>query len=256
MRNFERQADLFCFQVGIDPAHMISSFMKLGVAHHDDGKRTNWHHFTIPQRIDFLRRCEEKPEMVNQHKKKLNRSLVIFILVMISLILLTYSFRLNSGAVEVDLNLFVNNIHQKIQKDPENPGLYKLLGLVYYEMKKWRQSKRAYEISLKLNYNQPEILNNLAWLLLKSGDKDFYDPKRALRLVRDAVELKETHYNLDTLAEAYHANGMYKEAFLASKRALEALKTEANVTGTDRVYLKKQLERMKKAYLNKSSIKI
>jgi len=75
MRNFERQADGFCFESGINPNYMISSFKKLGERLGDDGKASNWHHYNLSQRIDFIEKGKQNPGIITQHDKKVKRGL-------------------------------------------------------------------------------------------------------------------------------------------------------------------------------------
>lgn len=250
MRNFERQADLYCFQSGIDPVHMISAFKKLGSGTHENEKKSNWHHFNISERIDFIKKSISNPEMIIRHDKKVRNSLAIFIVIMIVFTFL--SFNPYAGKLEnkLDLNLMANVVESKIKKRAEKPELYKLLGMIYYEQGKWGESKRAFERSLQLNYNQPEALNDFAWLLLKCPDERFLNKKKALEFAKHALKLRKESYILDTLAEAYYENSMFNEAFIASKFALE-------IARKNRKYYKKQFEKMKKAHkLFKSVIKI
>jgi uncharacterized protein HemY len=162
------------------------------------------------------------------------------------------SFNPYAGKLEnkLDLNLMANVVESKIKKRAEKSELYKLLGMIYYEQGKWGESKRAFERSLQLNYNQPEALNDFAWLLLKCPDERFLNKKKALEFAKHALKLRKEAYILDTLAEAYYENSMFNEAFIASKFALEMARK-------NRKYYKKQFEKMKKAHrLFKSVIKI
>jgi Zn-dependent protease with chaperone function len=236
MRNFERQADTYCFASGVDPNHLITSFMKLGAHVGDDGKKPNWHHYNISQRIDFLRECKDNPGEITRHATKVKRSLKVFLTLMV--IFTAVSFY-------TPQNLFYHAVEKafqhKIEQEPDNPRLYAGLGEVSYQMEKWEKSKNAYEKSLKLEYQQPEVLNNLAWLYLKCPDETLLNPKRALILAEDAAELSQPPHILDTLAEAYFQNSMYKQAFLASQKAL--FKANDNIS-----YYKKQYKKMLKFY--------
>lgn len=245
MRNFERQADMYCFEAGIDPNHLISSFEKLGGHVGDDGKKSNWHHYNIPQRIGFLRECMEAPQQIVKHNKKVKRALGIFLvsLFIVSAVSFYAPADLNNHAREIW-------VQKRIEENPKDPQLYWLLGMVSYEMEKWEQAKNAYENALHLEYGQPQVLNNLAWLYLKCPDERLLNRRRALTLAEDAAKLNPAPHVLDTLAEAYFQNSMYEEAFKAARQAL--LKAVEN-----RKYHKEQLEKMKKFYQKfKSSIKI
>ncbi len=69
MRNFEREADLYCFDSGIDPAYLISSFEKLGGGI-SEKRGSNWHHFSIMERIEFLEECRENRAEISRHRNK------------------------------------------------------------------------------------------------------------------------------------------------------------------------------------------
>ncbi|NIO82496.1 MAG: M48 family metalloprotease [Candidatus Aminicenantes bacterium] len=236
MRNFERQADTYCFASGVDPNHLVTSFMKLRVHVGDDGKKPNWHHYNISQRIDFLRKCKDNPGEITRHATKLKRSLRVFLTSMI--IITAVSFYTPPNLL---YQAWEKVFQHRIEQEPDNPRLYAGLGQMSYQFEKWEESKNAYEKSLKLEYQQPEVLNNLAWLYLKCPDETLLNPKRALILAEDAAELSQPPHILDTLAEAYFQNSMYKQAFLASQKAL--LKANDNIS-----YYKKQLKKMLKYY--------
>lgn len=250
MRNFERQADLYCFESNIDPHHMISSFNKLGHVVGDDGSRTNWHHFNIPQRVEFLRRAMEKPEEILEHKQKLRNGMAIFLMAMI--VFTAFAFRPRYASLEnvLDYGRMTKVLETRASQDPQNPQLFRLLGDLYYEMENWFQAKFAYERSLEIEHRQPEVLNNLAWLLLKCPNEDVRDYKFALELASRAIVMKPSAHIYDTLGEAFYENGKYKEAFIAASKALELARENLQ-------YYRDQLKKMKKAYLSfRDTIKI
>jgi len=236
MRNFEREADVYCFHAGVNPNNLVSSFDKLERHLGSDDKKSNWHHFTIPQRVNFLESCMEDPDKIVKHEKKVKRSLKFFLTFML-IFLIPFSYMmitLPSSPLEA--------LERQIEKNPNNSTLYAVLGQIYYNLENWEKAKNALNKSLKLNHHQPGVLNNLAWLLLKCPEKKHLNPKRALRLARDAVKLNHQSYHfMDTLAEAYFQNAMYKEAFLAAKQAYQMARDNLD-------YYRKQLEKMAKFY--------
>lgn len=78
----------------------------------------------------------------------------------------------------------------------------------------------AYEKGLAFAPVSPELLNNLAWLLLTAADHQLRDPQRALTLARSATESKPLGTFLDTLATAYWANGLIVEAVAVEHQAM------------------------------------
>jgi len=238
MRIFERQADIYCFESGIDPNHMIASFQKLKTRLGENGKK-NWHHYTLSQRIDFVRKSMENPGVASRHNKKVKRAVITFIAFLALAITLFHTIYNGRS----DLKRAVAFYEQRLDENPDNHALYAVLGEAYFQLKEWKEAKKAYEYSIGLNPHQPGVLNNFAWLLLTSEDETLRNPERALTLVKQSVQMEETIASMDTLAEAYYQNGMYMEAFRAAKRALQlATKNHENHS-----YYEGQLKKMKKA---------
>ena len=95
---------------------------------------------------------------------------------------------------------------------------------------------KAFELTLQLYPDNPEALNNLAWLLLTVEKRTLLDPIRALELAKKAVEIQARSHILDTLAEAYWQNGMADMAIETEQRALED-------SSGNREYYRKQLKK-------------
>jgi hypothetical protein len=233
MRNFERQADGFCFEVGVDPNLMVNSFKKLGIKLGDDGNKRNWHHYNLSQRIDFINKGMADPGVITRHSRKVKKRVVLFVLALLLFTAATYRGQPN-------LKRWAAIIEHQLEETPDDYRLYAALGEIYYQLKEWKAAEKAYRYAIHLNDKQPGVMNNLAWLLLTSEDESLRDPERALELAKDAAEMAENPQVMDTLAEAYYQNKMYLEAYQASKRALE-------IATDNRPYFQTQYEKMKKA---------
>lgn len=236
MRIFERQADMYCFECGVDPNALIGSFMKLGVQLGDDGKKRNWHHYNISQRINFLRRCMEDRREITRHTNKIRRSLLGFVPVLLLMSLTTFY-----SPASFIYNINKSRVMDQLRINPENARLYYQLGDLSYSYGRYQEAKDAYERSLELNYNQAQVLNNLAWMFLKCPDREYLNSRRALNLAKDAAQLEKAANIMDTLAEAYFQNAMYEEAFRAAR---EAYRRATVNTG----YFKQQLIKMATYY--------
>lgn len=81
-RLFERQADLYVFTLGIPPQHLIDALDYIGVATGHTHHLANWHHYGIQQRIDFLRKASENPQLVSAHDRRVRRILVCYFVVL------------------------------------------------------------------------------------------------------------------------------------------------------------------------------
>jgi hypothetical protein len=67
-------------------------------------------------------------------------------------------------------------------------------------------------------------------------DKELKNSKRAVELAEKSVAIKKTPGNLDTLAEAYYANG-------SIQKAVDTIKEAISLNNGDNEYLNKQLEK-------------
>lgn len=77
-RLFERQADLHVFELKLDPVRLSQALDLIGVYsgyNHDD---PNWHHYSLRERIQFLDRAKEDPELVQKHHKKVYVFLLLY----------------------------------------------------------------------------------------------------------------------------------------------------------------------------------
>lgn len=245
LRNFEREADLYCFSCGVNPENLISSFQKLQAHLGRDRKKTNWHHYTVSQRIDFLRRCITDSSLISKHTRRIKKIILSFVVFLLALSSVAFYPQIIGDRAEANFMEGKERWLKEIRQSPQNPILYASLGEHYSIHKQWEDAISAYEHSLQLKYKQPKVLNNLAWLMLKCPKHKCLNPRRALVLARDAVALDEVPGILDTLAEAYLANGKYREAEKTSQRAYQ-------LAITDRGLFKKKWEKMAEALIKHS----
>ena len=238
IRNFERQADLFGLAVVGEPTPLVSALEK--VAFHSGNIREvpSWHHFSIKERVDFLLAAARTPALVGRHQRKVRAGLVLYIVTMI--LLGTGGYLIEAGVVGKNLSdrLVFRALDRGVERSPENARLRLALGTLYYQRQNLPEAVHHFESALKLAPDNPEIQNNLAWILATSKDSAYFQPKRALALADQAARISPEPYVLDTLAEAYHVNGRNDEALKAAEGALEAA-TE------NRSYYIKQVERFR-----------
>ncbi|MFZ1985337.1 MAG: M48 family metalloprotease [Desulfatitalea sp.] len=243
IRNFERQADLFIFRIFPNAQPLISTFDKIVLHSGQPADKPNWHHFSIQERIDYLRLCEAAPQWIRRHDRKVRNAIAWFL---VGLVILTLGvLRLNQmissqGGQRLNITAIESYLTQKEFPGSEDALLYGILGNMHLEQESVGAAIRAYDKALALNPNEPDIMNNLAWLLATRTDPGFGDPPRALILAQRAIRLKKAPHIWDTLAEAFYANGRIEEAIQAEEKAL-------SMNPEDRRIYEEQLAKFKKA---------
>jgi len=222
IRNFERQADLYVFGVMGRPDSLISALEKVG--YHSGNVRDvpSWHHFSIKQRVDFLAAAAGNPSLLRNHRLKLRRALASYLVGLVAIGAIGYLF--NSGAIGKGFNERLNFkvLTGLVKLEPENSQLRLRLGTLYYTRNQPKEAVLHLERALELDSDNPEIMNNLAWIFATSKEEAFSQPQRALALAERAAADSRESYILDTLAEAYYANGQTRKALAAAEQALAA----------------------------------
>jgi Zn-dependent protease with chaperone function len=240
MRNFERQADTYVFSLFDSAKPLISTLQKIVTTSGQSADRPNWHHFSIRERIDYLKKCEYDGEWIRKHNRKVKKSIGIFLAGMLLIGVIGYQLNLGVIGDKLNQNFLEKVITRELQKSPDNPNLYRLLGDLSYNRKDYEGVQYAYEKAIELRLHDPHVLNNLAWLYATCEIQSLRNPARALNLAKLAVQIEPSSYIFDTLAESYFVNGMNHEAFEAAEQALKLAKT-------NRSYYKEQLEKFRKA---------
>jgi len=68
-RLFERQADLHVFHLGVNPEWMIEALDDIAVQSGNIHLLPSWHHYSIQQRIDIIRKAQANPKIVEEHNR-------------------------------------------------------------------------------------------------------------------------------------------------------------------------------------------
>ncbi|MGM0439542.1 MAG: M48 family metallopeptidase [Chlamydiota bacterium] len=94
-RNFERQADLHTFELGVDPQNLIDALdriaTKMGNIHH----HYSWHHYGIQQRIDFLKKASTSSKLIEKHHLWVKRIIKSYLIILLAgtLVLVSPTFK-------------------------------------------------------------------------------------------------------------------------------------------------------------------
>jgi Zn-dependent protease with chaperone function len=240
MRNFERQADTYVYALFDTAKPLITTLEKIAATSGQSADKPNWHHFSIRQRIDYLRKCETDSHWISRHDGKVKKSIGVYLTCLICLGALGYQLNVGDMGDRISRHFLEKVILREIDQTPDNPNLYSLLGNIYYNSKNWSGVRDAWEKSLALEPDNAQVLNNLAWHYATCEDQKFRDPVRALALAELAIQLEKAPHVWDTLAESYYVNGRYREAVQAGEQALAR-------AGKKRAYYQDQLKRFQQA---------
>ncbi|SHI10127.1 Putative Zn-dependent protease, contains TPR repeats [Desulfofustis glycolicus DSM 9705] len=248
IRNFERQADLYVFQVLGNGQALVAAFEKIVWASGQPRDQPNWHHFGIGERIAHLELCEREPRWIARQDRKVSRSLIAYILVLAAVVGLASQVPTEQLARNYEAK-YIEMVLMRDMEGVEDQALwYRLLGDLLFNRKLEKKALVAYNKALELEPDDPELLNNLAWLLLTGSDPALRDPVRALQLAEQAARLQPRPHILDTLATAYWANGMMDQAIAVERQALLGDPQQAE-------FYRRQLERFQsERYHNSKSI--
>ncbi len=240
MRNFEREADLSVFKTQGHPWFMINALEKVAALSGNIRNRPNWHHFSIAQRVEFLQRAADNPDLIVRHHRKLLVSKTIFIVVASILLMIPQLMPVKQWKKNFETNLVEIYLGQITGKGPKKAQWYLVLGQFFWQERDYNKALDAYRHALRLAPDDPEILNNIAWLLATADDPRFRKPKEALLYAQKAASLKAESHILDTLAECFYVNGFYKQAIATEKEALRRAKR-------NKQYYRRQLQRFQRA---------
>jgi Zn-dependent protease with chaperone function len=231
MRNFERQADLHVFPVLGNSRAIISAFEKIAILSGNTRDKPSWHHFGIGQRVDYLVKCEQNPAWIKHQHKKVWLSLGLYVAILVSALFLGSRFSFEEEKTLSDIKYTKVDLLYKAGEVDYPARLLFSYGEAYVKHKMESRAIVAYELAMELEPNQPELLNNYAWLLITCSDLSLRNPKKALNLSRLAVRLEAKGHRLDTLATAWWANGYADEAIETERQAILTDPQEASYYG-------------------------
>ncbi len=219
LRNFERQADAHVFSALGGADALISSFRTIGAASGGKREKHNWHHFSLDERVAFLRRCREGPGLVSAHQRRLRRALAAYFAILAGIGLLALQPDRETLAARAEIQYIETVLRQEAGQKPEEGRALILLGDFYLGKKMEVQALAAYNEALARAPKNASLLNNLAWLLLTADTSGLRDKERGLALAEQAAGLAEKAFILDTLATAYWAHGRIERALALEEEA-------------------------------------
>ncbi len=240
IRHFERQADLYCLESLGTAEGLIRSLQKIAILSGHTERLPSWHHYSIAERINFLRAASTNPELIKRHHKRVQALLWIYISIVLALVILLLALPKQELETKAKLTLVKANLSAEGVNLSE-AEIFNLLADIALKNHKEKEAIRYYEKALSIDPENAKTLNNIAWILATTKDKSLRNPQRAISLAEKAVKKEPIPTYLDTLAEAWFAAGNPEKACLYAKLAwTHIIKSKKHL---DRRYYKKQLER-------------
>ena len=238
IRNFERQADLYGLSIMGKPYPLISALEKVAFYSGNIRDVPSWHHFSIKQRVDFLTQAAANPSLSRNHRGKIRKALAGYVVGIFAVGILGYLFYTGAVGTQYSEQLNFKMLNTLVKLEPDNPLLQFRLGTLYYTREQPKEAVFHLQRALELDPDNPDILNNLAWVFATSKEAPLFQPEKALALAEKAAASSQQSHILDTLAESYFVNGLITKALATAERALAA-------AAGDRSYYVKQVERFR-----------
>ncbi|MBF0225536.1 MAG: M48 family metalloprotease [Desulfobacterales bacterium] len=220
IRNFERQADVYAYKIMGTVKHLISTFEKIIRLTGECPDKPNWHHFSIQQRIDYLKKCEYDKAWIKKQDSKIRKSIAVYIAGVLAIGIIGYGINFGVTGNFFDRALTKKILEERIEKKPYDASLYGLMADILQDEKKYAEAINYYEKALSIDPRNHGLLNNFAWMLVTCENAKLKNPSRALALAQIAVSIEKNSEYLDTLSECFFAKRQYEEAINAQKEAI------------------------------------
>ena len=127
-----------------------------------------------------------------------------------------------------DAKAALEHFEESIRIKPDSPLPRQCAAHALVSLGRIREAMSAFQAAIERESNDPETLNNFAWLLATNPDPTLRDGVLAVTLAERACDLTDNPPSyLDTLAAAYAEAGRFEDAIRTAERA----RTKALETG-------------------------
>jgi tetratricopeptide (TPR) repeat protein len=113
-------------------------------------------------------------------------------------------------------------LSQSAAMQPNHTPSWRNLGIAYRRLGRYQLAEESFRKSLSIKKDDPETMNNLAWLYLDWKQGGPANRGKALELAKQAAQIngRKDPRILATLAEAYFVNGQMDAAVQTMERAI------------------------------------
>ncbi len=219
-RAFERQADAHALEAIGRPEPLVAALERISWHSGDIRDLPSWHHGSIAERTAFLWAAARDPSLLDALRRRVRRLVLGMGAAVFGAAVLAVA--VHAGPLDRALDRFVavRGLEHRVRAAPDDPSGWFLLGNLYYDAGDEVGAERSYRKAIELDPENPEALNNLAWLYVTARTPALDRPERALALAELAVRLRRAPHLLDTLAEARYRVHDLDGAVAATQEAL------------------------------------
>ena len=163
MRHFERQADLFSVRVVGGAQPLIGALERISYLSGNIRDVPSWHHFSVAQRVEAMRRAESGQRLYPPHSRMLRRGLAVYLAVVLVLVGLGLGIDYSPAGENMQRALLVRLLEDRAAAMPNNARLRMQLGVLRYEMGQERPGPgrpafgRGHEIPATPSPQQPGL---------------------------------------------------------------------------------------------------
>ena len=136
----------------------------------------------------------------------------------------------NALASEGQLDEAIAHFREALKIKPDYARAWSSLGLVFFQKGDIKEAIDAWEKGLEVKPDQPDVQNNLAWLLATALEATLRNGPKAVALAERANQLNggSNAPVLHTLAAAYAEMGRFGDARTTARRALDLAVAQKN----------------------------
>ncbi len=146
---------------------------------------------------------------------------------------LTYYYSMMvQSAITLEMNdMAVEYSIKCLKLNPNNPDIINNSALAYFRQGNHDKAIELWRQLLRIKPDAAEACNNLAWLLATSPEEKLFRPTEALELALRAAELSQYENTrfLETLSVVYAVNNRIDEAISTAQKAIELATTAGNL---------------------------
>jgi tetratricopeptide (TPR) repeat protein len=143
-------------------------------------------------------------------------------------------------------------VEETVAGMPKTPSTHVMIAHWQRQLGDLTASVEHYQEAIALAPEDPDLANELAWILATAADESVRDPDAAIRLLRHAVagEGQPNPSHLDSLAAAYAAAGRFEDAVTMASRAVAVAEAAGDAQVVREVSNRLTLYRASKPYIS------